>query len=755
MKKIRVVTVGSNLAQKIFEGASCPETVEVTGRFLWMSPFSVVEDANASVPQCHGHPSLEMDVGKTFFERLSKEEADYLVLDVNAALYPLFWLDGTLYTKNNFLQASAFFQQASGGRVSTPGKLGMEELNRRIRLFAKEVLARFAPQRIVLIKSPGASFYFVNRFFKPMRQTRENENQFLDHIERLVAEALGCHVVDIVKYYFADKNSNAGVLQANAYEAELYGDLCTQLLQLFAEQPISPVVCSTPDYAGILRRYLRAYDNIHFRNCAGLFLKKENPVDQLVLWLSPKLIESHAAALVKMNAEGYETLEQAVKRFDFTGHMQLRDALRAILALQDGRYTEPDIPYMLVLQSDVPFAAQMQRKISDFFEARGILQPAELEIDELSYWFGVMQQILQDESPPSADMLQEIHRGTRKTRVDVWGSCISRELFNRPSPDVKLSTYLFRNSILHAFSPPIPTDETLFADAADFFNSNWRLRSVRSELLRHAPEQLAKSRGRWLVMDLYDLVEPTYCYRGGTFILEGAMKQSGFFHKIQAECTAIPPRETDEAQIAAALNRAADFLNRRYAGRIIFVRTVFQPYYVDYSGKIQNIGMGLNPLRNTAFVRKWEDYFLTRIACHVIGYTGRFLADEDCPFADTSPVHYEAAFYDEALATVEQIIAAQPAPQEYTHYRAETKVARLQRLISHNREHPSIYPALYDNDIDALVFRLADADITRFADVLVEIYRSGYTCAAQMMAQFAFAGERAQALKERLFTCGI
>lgn len=84
-------------------------------------------------------------------------------------------------------------------------------------------------------------------------------------------------------------------------------------------------------------------------------------------------------------------------------------------------------------------------------------------------------------------------------RVAVFGSCVTRDLFEDPAIRGLLGSYTARSSIISVVAPPVSID----ADRLTL-PSPWQHRSVIADFRKTFQASLASERPDWLVIDLID-----------------------------------------------------------------------------------------------------------------------------------------------------------------------------------------------------------------------------------------------------------
>jgi hypothetical protein len=81
----------------------------------------------------------------------------------------------------------------------------------------------------------------------------------------------------------------------------------------------------------------------------------------------------------------------------------------------------------------------------------------------------------------------------------IFGSCVSRDLFEEPTLRKVLGNYAARSSVISAVAPPLPIDEERVV-----LPSAWQRRCVLADFQKTFLTSLREERPEWLVVDLID-----------------------------------------------------------------------------------------------------------------------------------------------------------------------------------------------------------------------------------------------------------
>lgn len=242
--------------------------------------------------------------------------------------------------------------------------------------------------------------------------------------------------------------------------------------------------------------------------------------------------------------------------------------------------------------------------------------------------------------------------------VDLWGSCITREILNEDDGRFKIGKYAYRNSFLFAFDQPIPYDDSNFEDLSLFENSSWRVGYIKSAFHKDLPQQLKQTKSQWLLLDFYDLICDVVKYQGGILTADSEVRGLKFYKQIKEECqiTSIDAVLSDE-EIKERFGVFIQFIKERYGKNIIFVKADVKTRFLDFRRSMNPI-RGYKKetlLKKKKFLNKWQDYFLEHMDCHVIDNARKYHADDLC-VSGAFMVHYEKEFYEKGYRQIRKII---------------------------------------------------------------------------------------------------
>jgi hypothetical protein len=106
--------------------------------------------------------------------------------------------------------------------------------------------------------------------------------------------------------------------------------------------------------------------------------------------------------------------------------------------------------------------------------------------------------------------------------IAIFGSCVSRDLFEDPRLRPSLGHYGARSSLISAVAPPVP-----IAPARVKISSEWQRRCVLADFRKTFFASLEQTRPDWLVIDLIDERFDVLCTSGSFVTRSSAFQAAG------------------------------------------------------------------------------------------------------------------------------------------------------------------------------------------------------------------------------------
>lgn len=729
MSKLDVTILGSVIAKRLIHNKSFNDSFNVVEELLWESPLS-----------------------RKSYHHEFKNNNSILLVDLYAMSYSLFSDDnGKIYTNNTKLKEGELFNSVFAKKTPISfGQILQLDWKKMLRKYIDNILRCFPSDKIVLIKSEKSGYETTPFHCRATKNNVREFNQNMEIIENFFVSETDCYVVDLCKYYFGCYENNVANVNMN-YEEEFFTDITTAVKRIYSEK-FETKVYDIPDFGFVLDRYARFYNHMLRSNLQGVLLNNSDIADHIVLAMGKEQIIKHKDNLAKIKANKYTTLDELFNKFSFTQCNDLKCIIRCIEAIDKGNYAIPNFDYSVIFKENMRLRILMIPRIKARLQQEQILSNVEVTVDNIEICFTYLNLFLSKQYRKAVEyVLANADKLQTPIMVDIWGSCISREIYNLNSGVIKLDKYLYRSSCIHAFSEPVEVDVSMF-DNAEQFSGGWRRDVVRSEFMREASTQLENSNAEWIVMDLFDLVEECYALNGKPFILDAFGRNSPFFRKMKKDCVDFFWYEQPDEIVQERMDALIKFLTKRYGNNIILNRHLRTGYRININNEIIPFDSYAQELRNShnQFIRKWEQYFIDKTACYRIDIAKDFLGDEMFVWS-ASPVHYEDEFFSQSIRIIEEIIINKPTQKEFNEYPYSVKLDRILRLLPKNHGKVIMERLFGETYLDRIVLNLDCNVISKYKAVLEKIHLCNYADMEEMLLRFDFGIYDAVELKEQIF----
>ena len=309
------------------------------------------------------------------------------------------------------------------------------------------------------------------------------------------------------------------------------------------------------------------------------------------------------------------------------------------------------------------------------------------------------------------------------TTIDIWGSCISREIFTFLDANATLVNYTYRSSPLHIGEPPVESVEPLF-DNIDLFNgSQWRTNFVKNNLMRQTTKVLQESNAEWLMLDLYDICELTYKIGDAYFVLDYDSTKLPIYSVLcdKHGCQSVGFFPYQEDTLIQRLTTFADFVKNKYGKRIILTNITFHNTFIGDDGIVRSLKRSPAEIFDkNVYLRKCQDFLRRYLDCYVLDFSERFLSDERFIWGE-SPVHYETSFFRFAADCVRKIIEGKCTEKHFSYVPIAYRIERISRIKNNNSFSKKESYALAINPLDRFLLPLDEKIVTENATYLDSI----------------------------------
>ncbi len=667
---------------------------QVFGDSLWISLLSLVGNPEGVrvTPEEPVSPLLTMDLEKRLAVELEENPAEFLVIDMcyTAGHALCRWKD-QVFTKNPKFKQSTFYAEHEA-EIEEIDVMRDQQFDWKPYMdrYLELVGRYFDADHIILVKSRCPLWYVTHTHVRKLsKKSRRAYNKRIKQLEDYFVEKMNPYVIDIYSHYYVDFNHKKGFTMSS-YEKPFYHHAKRLISMIIRTQPEQRVF-RDQEYFIRLGRFIKYYDNLYAKNNVALFMDDGVFLDHLVLQLSREILAEYESDLVAVQAAGYRSIDEILENYNFKFSALFRECLRAVRAVEAGDIYDSSVDYELIFQYHLKLIDPFMELVKKEIEKTGVIE-GELWINRFhcrNYYRALLlyrsgkqgalkkfvlnlggsvtekakcKELLRKAGKETGNSLQASMRAMNyyyePVLVDLWGSCITREILNEDDGRFKIGKYAYRNSFLFAFDEPIPYDDSNFDDLSLFENSSWRVGYIKSAFHKDLPQQLKQTESQWLLLDFYDLICDVVEYQGGILTADSEVRGLKFYKQIKEECriTSIDAVLSEE-EIKERFGVFIQFIKERYGKNIIFVRADVKTRFLDFTRSMKPI-RGYKKetlLKKKKFLNKWQDYFLEHMDCHVIDNARKYHADDLC-VSGAFMVHYEKEFYEKGYRQIRKII---------------------------------------------------------------------------------------------------
>lgn len=245
--------------------------------------------------------------------------------------------------------------------------------------------------------------------------------------------------------------------------------------------------------------------------------------------------------------------------------------------------------------------------------------------------------------------------------IGIFGSCVSRDLFEHPALRPLLGPYAARSSVISAVAPPVP-----IRDEAVILPSAWQRRCLLADFHKTHFGQLAAGRPQWVVIDLIDerfdllRVGGSYVTRSSAFDAAGLGDAAEFEFELVRRMSA----EGCDLFQRSVPGFAERILELVPAHRVVLHRALWCTRYRK-DGEVHGFAERKLDLcyRQNAMLNRGYDALAEAFA----GRAATIEVDPERHLADAGhrwqlePFHYDAAYNDGAIGCLRDIVRAAEA----------------------------------------------------------------------------------------------
>lgn len=613
-----VVLSGSVILDRIF---SCGDYVSTDKTPLLLSQLTACSGEGSSADGMEG--GLALDVGKGFAEYMAGCGADYAAVDFyTAAAVSCYELNGALYTGTNRFLKSKFYHKHKDEFKRIKPPYDEKFWKPLVKKYADAVSAAFPSERIILFRH-----YFPDKFVKGGSELRNisprrSLNRQISAMEEYFISLVAPSVVNLSKHYFTTGDSPSD------YECEYFADAYGAVKKIIGS---NRSCVDIPDPEIWFERVLNYYDNMTARAYQSWLLDMKNAADVIIAYTSKAFAAENKSRLLKLKAYGKASLGKIPEFFsEDTRAERLINAARIIRAVQSGDISKPYSFYAPAFEGKFNILKAMSKLLSEKIGAYVCSESAERVF------------LLLDKP----EQLEKYVLQLKNRTADIWGSCITREIFNN-CKNSGVGKYIFKQSPILAYDNPVPA--AVPEEAECFCGNAWRRRTVADAFARSGISDLRENHSKWLVVDFYDVICTMNEYMGELFEIDDFICRTDFYKNIKSDCSkcSLVEKRTME-QCRDAVMRFAREMSDIYGENVVLIKADLKDSFISLDNRVESLSEDPLLMQKKELISMCENIFMQQTRCAVIDISKHFYADDKFPLGGAHIVHYEHEFYREA-----------------------------------------------------------------------------------------------------------
>lgn len=574
---------------------------------------------------------LKLDITKDFPYYIKDCGADYAAVDFyTAAGLSCYKRGKEVYTGTKRFLNSEFYLENKDEFTRIKPPFEEEFWKPRLKKYAEALLDAFPSERIILFRH-----YFSDKFLKggtELRNTarRGSLNRQLAEMEKYFISLVNPAVVNISKHYFSVGSSPSN------YEKAYFVDACRACEKIMTSHRRC---IDTPDLDMWYERVLECYENMSARSYQSWLLDMKNAADVIIAYTSKAFAAENKERLLKLRLCGSGSVSGAADFFagDY-GAEKITAAAEIIAAVLSGDISKPYDFYAPAFKGNFNILKKMAKLLS---EELGI--PVSCENAERVF-------LLKNRPDKLGQYISQLKDRT----VDIWGSCVTREIFNS-CKKAAVGTYIFKQCPVLINDKPVPA--AVPEEASAFCGNGWRRRTVADAFSRNGMQLLRSKKSKWIAVDFYDVICEMNEYKGELFEVDDFIMRTDFYKSIKSECVPcrLFERRTKE-QLKEAITRFSWNIINLYGDNIILVKTDPKDSFITLDNRIEKMKPDPDFNRKRELIGFCEELFEELTGCYVIDLSKHFMASDKFPLGGAHIVHYEQEFYYEAGVYLSHIL---------------------------------------------------------------------------------------------------
>ncbi len=576
--------------------------------------------------------NLGLETDKSFHEYIKENKTEYIAVDFyTAAAVSCYERNGTVYTGTNRFLKSKFYNKHKNEftRIKPPYK--EEFWKPLVRKYADAILSAYSSERIILFRHR-----FSDKFVKGRSELRNiplkaSLNKQISAMEEYFISLTDPLVIDLSKHYF-----NVGS-SPSEFEQEYFIDAYNAVNKIVKQ---NRRCIDTPDIELWFDRVMNYYDNMTARAYQSWLLDMNNAADIIMAYTNKEFCLRHKNRLIKLKECETATLKKAIHFFwdDPGAFGDFSSAAEEINLILSGDISKPYSFYSTSFRGHFNILKKMAKLLS---EKTGVYVSAE----SAERVFILLNK---------PEQLEQYQYQLKNRTADIWGSCVTREIFNN-CKNSGVGKYIFKQSPVLAYDRPVPVEVP--EDLSQFCGNQWRRRTINEAFARSGIDSLKAEHSKWLAVDFYDVICTMNEYMGELFEVDDFICRTGFYKSIKSDCTKCSLTEMrTEQQCADAVYRFAADMSDIYGSNIVLIKADLKDTFITLDNHLDKLQEDEFFEKKRRLIALCEDIFIKQTGCAVIDISKHFYASDKFPLGGAHIVHYEHEFYREAGVYLSHIL---------------------------------------------------------------------------------------------------
>jgi len=680
-KKSRFYLFGGHHMQRLSQALQH----DIAGCLFGISPLSSVE-------------------GNSFWQdALDKElqaaQADYFVLDLQTAMQPLLYACGLYLTATDQNVRSLTTDPIA---LLEPMHLDQGRLHELFEPFIHVIQPYFDRRHILLVRTYIPEFYWIDKSprMRDHFQTYAPKQNWLQALEDFFIRKTQCRVIDIERFYFHKKEQGRPLTEL------IFEDYCYLDMAQCIDRSLADQVRFRPNFRYSLQRYADGKFTLYQR-AFSQFLQQEYLLDALILASPKEFVEENIEHLAKLDEIDWSDADRALSELKNCDVPQkISSTMYTFVRIVQGVYDDPAADYALLLRKQIVptclLTVLRERMCQSEKLFSGQINPA-----NAGYYFAKMQGLAIEAFLTGQTVIRPI-------LVDIFGSCISRTIFNVCENNFTVNRYWFQIPPLLGINERISYPEDMFPE-----KPHWADRLVKDQFDGVLESQIKNSPAQWLVIDLFAFITVVQFRYRNCFYTDYNMKISKQLGAEKVFAYRDPNVLGTWDEIFEKMEAWFDAVRKKYGDHIILINGQRKDHWIGDDGVLYRVKEGDD---STPFMEKAAEVAMKKLNCYCIDIFRHFLP-EDSAYISNTPAHKENECYLYSHSLVRKIIEQMPKQKHFSSYPDEIRLQRLLRLKKHNSI-AKIEQALELSDLDRSVIRLEEEELCRYRKELEELYCS-------------------------------